>query len=523
MAETWTYGVYWGPSNNAQIPGDYTSVPVTIKRIDNTSKDGSFYKLASTSGSFSSNVNIKTWNAGQWLIGSYGTTGSIASNSSAHTISGITLSGISSSILSVGSSGVSSYITRASGSSQTIYIYGTSASPAFTFTISVTDKYSASTFTAGGVNFGSTSTVTFSNANISDLKHTVKWTIGTRTNTVTTSTGAGSASFAIPSAWMDQSPNSTSVAGSINVTTYKDSTQIGSTVTGSFTVSVPSSVVPSIGSITCTIKDPNAGVPNTYIQNTTGVYIQLNNIQAGTGASMPSSSSNYLISANVAETYSFDSTNKKFTVNRLANGGSITFSVSVKDSRGRQSNVVTATINVMEYSLPVITAASAYRCRQSGIADELGTYASIRIVASYTSGSGNTMDINSTYYESTTPGTQIAAKSHMESGVSYIVGSGNLNPSSSYFIRFNVTDSLGNEVIQNVRVQTSAYAIHVKNGGTGVAFGKTSEVANSVEINEGWELYYKGFNVLPIIYKSSASERNAIQNPPTGLVCLIPK
>ena len=515
MAETWTYGVYWGLGVNAQLP-DSEPIPITIRRIDNTGKDGSFYKLASSTGTIWSNVNVKTWGSGGLNIGSYGNTDTLSSNSSSHTFN-VNFLNISGSIVNVGSNSVSASLTRTS-SSQTIYIYGTQSSPFLTFTISVTDKYSASTFSVGSANFGSTSTVTLSNTYISDLKHTVKWTIGSRTNTVETSTGASSASFVIPNAWMDQVPNSTSITGSVEVKTYKGSTQIGSARTGSFTVNVPASVRPTIGSITCSIKDPNAGIPGRYIQNTTGVYIQLNNVAAGTGASMPTSANNYPISANVQETYSFDSGNMRYTVNRLANGGEITFSVSVKDSRGRQSDVVTATISVMEYALPAITAASAYRCRQDGIADEMGTYASIRIVASYTSGSGNTMVINSTYYDSTTPSTQITAQNDMTSGMSYIIGNGNLNPASSYYIRFTVTDSLGNDVIKNVHVQTSSYAIHVKNGGTGVAFGKTSEVSNSVEINEGWDLYYKGFAVVPVIF--SATEPSS---PVEGLVWLEPQ
>ena len=266
------------------------------------------------------------------------------------------------------------------------------------------------------------------------------------------------------------------------------------------------------------IKDPNIGIPGTYIQNTTGAYIQLNNVSPGTGASIPASSESFPISANVEETYVFDAANYRYTVNRLANGGEITFSVSVIDSRGRRSDTVTATISVMEYALPAITAATAYRCRLDGIADEEGTYAAIRIVASYTSGSGNTLVINSTYYRSDTPESQITAQSHMTSGETYIIGNGNLDPSYAYLIRFTVTDSLGNNVIKNVNVQSSSYAIHVKNGGTGVAFGKTSEIANSVEINEGWDLYYRGVKVVPVIFSQQQPS-----NPFDGLVWLEPK
>ena len=130
------------------------------------------------------------------------------------------------------------------------------------------------------------------------------------------------------------------------------------------------------------------------------------------------------------------------------------------------------------------------------------------------------MTINSTYFRTEQPGSQTTAQNNMSSGVSYIIGNGNLSPSLSYSVRFTVTDSLGNVITKDVRVQTSAFAIHVKNGGTGVAFGKTSEVQNSVEINDGWDLYYKGLVVNPVIYKASL---NSVTNPFEGLICLIPK
>ena len=515
MAETWRYGVYWGLSNNAQLP-DSEPIPITIRRITNTDKDGSFYKIANSVGSIWSNVSIKTWGTGGLNIGSYGKTADLGANSSAHTFN-VNLTDISSSILSVGSGGVSASLTR-TNASQTIYIYGTSSSPFIEFDISVEYKYSASTFTGGNADFGGTSTITIRNTYVSELKHTVIWTCGTQTGSVTTGVGASTASFSVPSGWMSQAPNSASASCTIEVRTYRGSTLIGNATTGNCTLSVPSSVKPSIGSITCSIKDPNIGIPGTYIQNTTGAYIQLNNVSPGTGASIPASSESFPISANVEETYVFDAANYRYTVNRLANGGEITFSVSVIDSRGRRSDTVTATISVMEYALPAITAATAYRCRLDGIADEEGTYAAIRIVASYTSGSGNTLVINSTYYRSDTPESQITAQSHMTSGETYIIGNGNLDPSYAYLIRFTVTDSLGNNVIKNVNVQSSSYAIHVKNGGTGVAFGKTSEIANSVEINEGWDLYYRGVKVVPVIFSQQQPS-----NPFDGLVWLEPK
>lgn len=519
MAETWTYGLYWGVANNAQIPGDYSSIPLTIKRTNNTSKDGSSYRIVSVNGvkaTFNSNVDFNTWGTGGLSIGSFGTTDNISANSSRHRVN-VDFSTISDSILDVGSTAVNTSITRTS-SNQTIFIFGTEGSPCFTISVNVEYKYSKSSISGGSTNFGQNSTVTINGANsfASELTHEIKWEVSGNGNTYSTTeskSGTGNVSTLIPDSWMNAVPNGTTISCSLEIKTYKGTTLIG-TDTGSCTLSVPASVRPTIGSITCTIRNENQGIPGTYIQNTTGVYIQINNVAAGTGASIV----DYPISANVTETYVFDSTNMRYYVDKLANSGEITFSVSVKDSRGRQSAPATATISVMEYALPSITVASAYRCRSSGIADDEGTYACIRIVANYSQTGGNTMDIDSTYYRSDIPSQKYTAQADMESGVSYIIGNNSLDPGYAYFVQFTIEDSLGNIITRDVRVQTSAFAIHVKNGGTGVAVGKTSEVANSFEINEGWDMYYKGVVQPSFVYAASEPA-----NPFVGLVWLKPK
>lgn len=530
MAETWTYGVYWKESQNMQLP-DHPYVSIQIKRINNTTKDGSMYKIVDGS-TISADRNIKTWSSGTLKIGSYGTTDTIRTptgqaDGTAYKFNNIDFSP-NDSILSVTSTAVSTNLSiNEDPPDLTIFIYGGDGSPAgdgnllFTIKVQVDNKYTKSTISYGNAEFGSTSTVTISNSSGfgGDLTHYISWSVSGNNQSHsgnTTLSGTGTSSYSIPYSWMDVIPKSLSVTCNLSVETYKGSTYIG-TSTGTCTLTVPDSVKPSISSISCSIRNENQGIPNTYIQNTTGVYIQLNNITPSDGTTL-NGDYQYIISANVQETYTFDNSNYRYIVDRLANSGEIVFSVSVKDGRGRQSSAVTATINVMAYDLPVITAASAYRCRQDGVADEEGRYATIRIVAEYTQTSGNVLDIDSVYYRNDVPSQRYTAYSNMSSGVSYIIGSGNLDPQYAYSIEFTVEDSLGNIITKTVRVQTSSFAIHVKNGGSGVAVGKASEFANSFEINEGWDMYYKGVIVLPVIF--SATEPSS---PFEGLVWLEPK
>ena len=76
--------------------------------------------------------------------------------------------------------------------------------------------------------------------------------------------------------------------------------------------------------------------------------------------------------------------------------------------------------------------------------------------------------------------------------------------------------AMGGTATTDTLISSAAYAIHVKNGGTGVAFGKTSEIQNAVEINSGWNLFYKGFQMPPIVYSAT----NAPSNPVAGLIWL---
>ena len=381
-------------------------------------------------------------------------------------------------------------------------------------TVNTANAYSGSSFSVGNVNFGSASTVTISNTYISALWHKVTWTIdNSHTYSQNTSTGATSASYTIPSSWMETVPSSTSINMTVTVTTYNASTgaNLGSS-SKTVTVSVPSNVGPSIGSISAAVYNPRSGFSGTYIQNKTGVQFTLNNVAAGSYASI----SSYSISITPNESYTRNG--NTITVSNLTHSGTVTLRVSLTDSRSRQSAVYMYSITVLAYSNPVITAASAYRCKNTGVASETGTYAAIKAVASCADISGNSVTVNSTYYLSTTPGTKNTAANNMASGSTYVIGGGNLQTNKTYYIEFTATDTLGGTTTLTVQVQTAAYSIHVKNGGLGVAFGKTSEIDGAVEINPSWNLYYKGVAVVPVVYNSTAPS-----NPFAGLVWLKPK
>lgn len=346
----------------------------------------------------------------------------------------------------------------------------------------------ASTFTAADINFGETSTVSLANANISSVKHNVTWKVGNKSYSVDVPQGSKSTSYKITktSDWMSQVASATSGTLTITVKTLKpDGTQIGQTASKDYKIYVPTDVVPSIGSLSPSIYNAVSGF-NMYIQKVTGAQITIKNPAAGTGATIRG----YSLSPSKTESYAYN--NLVYTINKLSNSGSIKFTVTITDSRGRTASK-DVTINVTAYSKPSISQTVAYRCDSKNNESETGTFARVMCVASKTNISGNTLYISTKYYKETSPATKYTGASSMASGSYYRIG-GDIDANSTYIVQYTVYDTIsgsGNAVTATARVGSTPYSIHVRNGGDGVAFGKVSE-RKGVEINSDWTLYYKG-------------------------------
>ncbi|HDR3342081.1 TPA: hypothetical protein QCN85_005938, partial [Bacillus anthracis] len=146
-------------------------------------------------------------------------------------------------------------------------------------------------------------------------------------------------------------PNATSGIGSITVDTYSGSTKIGSK-TAQLILNVPTSMIPSLGSITLT--DSNTAVKNllntanTFAEIVSDIKVAFNSATGVQGSTITG--------------YHAEIVNKNQSTN--ANNGNLGLmkwngSAQVKawvvDSRGRSSNAVTANITVLEYFLPTLT------------------------------------------------------------------------------------------------------------------------------------------------------------------------
>ena len=193
---------------------------------------------------------------------------------------------------------------------------------------------------------GSTMAITI-NRSSSSFTHTLRYGFGSKSDTIATNVGANY-SWAVPENFAEEMPSSTSARGTIWCDTYSGSTKIG-TSSYIFTVTVPDSMKPTLTSIS--LVDTNAKVasllgPGNFLQILSNIQVNFN------GASSPHGGSVIGYSAEIiGKGQSTTANGGTFGIMRY--NGSITIRASVTDSRGRTSNVVSVTANVLEYFSPI--------------------------------------------------------------------------------------------------------------------------------------------------------------------------
>ncbi len=326
-----------------------------------------------------------------------------------------------------------------------------------------------------GTYLGSAVTVGISRAS-SSFTHKVEYSFAGSTYTTAASSAATSASFTPPLSLATNIPNATSGTLTVRVTTYSGSTQIGSAVTKSITLSLPSSVVPTMGTPTATRVDN--GVPSSF-----GVYVK------GFSKATISIVSPAGIYGSTIKAYSItggglSSSASSATTGVLNSAGTYTFTCTITDSRGRSVSK-TVSITVIDYSSPSISV-SAKRCTSDGTESGSGTYLKVTCNYSIASVSGkNSVSSRSVSCNG-------ASNTSFSSGTSFVLAA-NCSANTSYTLTASLTDALGKSASASVDIPTDTRIMNVKANKKGVAFGKYAEDDNTVEF--GWDLKLKSGNI----------------------------
>lgn len=310
----------------------------------------------------------------------------------------------------------------------------------------------------------------------SSFTHKLTYKFGSASGTIATAAGA-SQSWTLPASLAAQIPNATSGAGTITCETYNGSTLVGTKSIG-FTATVPSSMVPSIGTVS--ISEAVAGLNaqfGAYVQNKSKLKISISasGVQGST------------ITSYKTEVGGNAYTGSSITTGLLTSAGSLPIKVTVTDSRGRTASK-TQNVNVVVYTNPSIVTFSAVRCTPSGTFDEQGTSMSIAMNFNVADvGSKNTKSyIVELLKNGSTTWTKVVNGSVYSYNSTYIADDA-ISVDSSYTLRLKVTDYFTTSTA-TVDISSGFTLMDFRATGKGIGIGKVSE-KDQLEVNMIAEFY----------------------------------
>lgn len=340
-------------------------------------------------------------------------------------------------------------------------VYYSSVTCTGSATFSLNTIARASGLTVSNGTLGTAQTLT-ADRKASSFTHTLTWTCGSYSGTIATKSTATSWSFTPEIKLASGAPNGTQVYCSFTLTTYNGSTTVGS-VTKSVWLTIPSSVKPSISSITVADGKGYLATYGGYIQGQSTLQITVN--AAGANGS---SISSYSTSAN-GSTYG----SNQFTTGPIKNSGTVTISSTVKDSRGRSASL-SKSVTVIAYSIPKITQLKVQRCNQDGSANDLGSYAKITFTYSVTSLSNkNSNTCVLKYKQSSATAWTSVTVTPTSYNMTYS-GVFAMDEGHSYDVSVTVTDAF-TSASAATSVSTGYCLYHIPSSGKGITFGGIAE------------------------------------------------
>lgn len=442
------------------------------------------------SQSVSNNSTVVGWNM-QLVATSSGKISSSASKDWSVTVNGTSYSGTN-------TIGVGNNATKTLASGQTTIKHNSDGAKSFSYsfsqefgitfsgssigtksgsgtgTLNTIARATQPTLSASSVNMGSAVTINTPRAS-SSFTHDLAYAFAGSSYT-SIATGVGTSySWTVPDL-ASKIPNATSGTVTIRCITKNGSTTIG-TKTVLLTAKVPTSVVPTIGSVTT--AEATSGIAaqfGAFIQNKSTVKTTIT-ASGAKGSTIKSYSTTFQ-----GKTY----TGSSWTSSTVTSSGSLSMVTTVTDSRGRTAKKTT-TVPVTAYSAPKVTKFTALRVDAAGAADSNGTLAAITYAYSVSSlGGKNTASAVITYKRSTETTWSDAIFTSTA-----LSGSGTSKPTTTfstdyqYDLRIQVTDWFGATSTYTTALPSAAVILDLAANGKGLAFGKTSE-QDGIEF--GWDI-----------------------------------
>lgn len=343
-----------------------------------------------------------------------------------------------------------------------------------TVTLDTIPRVSSFSMSASSVVLGNAITIDIARQS-SSFTHRIKYIWGQQTGTISSSV-ATSYTWTVPLTFANGIPHGTSGTCYVIVETMSGSTVIGSQ-TKTFTGTVPTTVVPSITSVT--LSDPSGNVPEDI-----GVYVKgkstLKVVTAAVGA-YGSTISSYSIQIN-GVTYS----DADITTGVLQSSGTQNVVITVTDTRGRTAST-TKSIMVYDYHTPIISEFVTRRIDGDGNDDDEGERVEIAYSTMLSTLNGKNIGSLAIYYKASTEANWITALA--EDGVAYAayntITVDGISIDSTYDFRIDLSDVFSSSS-RSDQVQTAAVVMDFKSDGTGMGIGKVAELTNTLDV--AWTL-----------------------------------
>lgn len=269
--------------------------------------------------------------------------------------------------------------------------------------------------------------------------------------TIASGTTTPSFSYTIPTAWEKDLPNSTSGIATFTLETFSGSTSVGSKSVNA-TIKVRSSVVPSIDSIKVTDANSVCAEIGQIVQSQSRLKFAIT-YSGAQGSTVTSVSTKF-----EGQTYNGSS----FTTGIVQGSGSISYTTTIYDSRGRSSQV-SGKVTVSAYSYPSLTNVSAKRSDSSYVVDEAsGTYALLHFKVGFTSLSNK--NVTSFYIQYRASGTSSWTKinswdNNYSLEQDYKAGNLFTSATSSYEVAFGVKDKFMNDYSWQIFTVAPTYSL----------------------------------------------------------------
>lgn len=295
--------------------------------------------------------------------------------------------------------------------------------------------------------------------------------------TIASGTTTPSFSYTIPTSWEKDLPNSTSGIATFTLETFSGSNSVGSKSVNA-TIKVRSGVVPSIDSIKITDANSVCAGIGQIVQSQSRLNFAIT-YSGAQGSTVTSVSTEF-----EGQTYN----NSSFTTGTVQGSGSISYTTTIYDSRGRSSQV-SGKITVSAYSSPRLTNVTAKRANSSYVVDEAsGTYALLHFKVGFTSLSNK--NATSFYIQYRASGASSWTKinswdDNYSLEQDYKAGNLFTSTTATYEIAFGVKDKFMSDYSWQIVTVTPTYTLinFGKDGKSLTFFGQDGNNANRLTVN----------------------------------------